>query len=160
MKRNVLKFIIFFGASAALVLIDQLTKMLAYEKLFNNEPVPIINGILELVYVENRGAAFGILQNKQILFYILTVIVLIVIFFYVSKINLSYHYVPFFIFLIFIFSGAIGNFIDRVKNKYVIDFIYFKPIDFPVFNFADICITIGCILLIFSLIFVYKGEDI
>ena len=160
MKRNLLKLIIFFAASAALVVIDQLTKMLAYEKLYNKEPFPVINGIIELVYVENRGAAFGILQNQQVLFYILTIIVLIVIFVYVHKINLSYHYIPFFIFLILIFSGAIGNFIDRVKNKFVIDFIYFKPIDFPVFNFADICITIGCVLLIFSLAYIYKGEDI
>ena len=150
MNKNVLKFIVFFMASSALTLIDQLTKMLAYEKLYNKEPVSIIKDVLELVYVENRGAAFGILQ----------VIVFIVIFVYIYKINFTYHYIPFFIFLIFIFSGAVGNFIDRVKNKYVIDFIYFKPIDFPVFNFADICITIGCILLIFSLIFVYRGEDI
>ena len=160
MNKNVLKFIVFFMASSALTLIDQLTKMLAYEKLYNKEPVSIIKDVLELVYVENRGAAFGILQNQQILFYVLTVIVFIVIFVYIYKINFTYHYIPFFIFLIFIFSGAVGNFIDRVKNKYVIDFIYFKPIDFPVFNFADICITIGCILLIFSLIFVYRGEDI
>ena len=160
MNKNVLKFIVFFMASSALTLIDQLTKMLAYEKLYNKESVSIIEDILELVYVENRGAAFGILQNQQILFYVLTIIVFIVILVYIYKINFTYHYIPFFIFLIFIFSGAVGNFIDRVKNKYVIDFIYFKPIDFPVFNFADICITIGCILLIFSLIFVYRGEDI
>ena len=50
--------------------------------------------------------------------------------------------------------------IDRLKNKYVVDFIYFKLIDFPVFNFADFCITIGCTILILSLIFVYKGEEI
>ena len=154
MKRNVLKFIIFFGASAALVLIDQLTKMLAYEKLFNKEPVPIINGILELVYVENRGAAFGILQNKQIFFYILTVVVFVVIFYFLYKIDLSVKYIWYFIFLILIFSGALGNFIDRVINKYVVDFIYFKPINFPVFNLADIYITCGAILMfIFTLPF-------
>ena len=70
------------------------------------------------------------------------------------------HYAPLYLSLILIFSGAVGNFIDRVKNKYVVDFIYFKLIDFPVFNFADICITIGCAVLILSLIFIYRGEDI
>ena len=64
----------------------------------------------------------------------------------------------YFIVLILIFSGAIGNFIDRLKNKYVIDFIYFKPIDFPVFNCADIYITIACFLMIIYLIFENKNE--
>ncbi len=62
-------------------------------------------------------------------------------------------------FIVLIFSGAIGNFIDRIKNKYVIDFIYFKPIDFPVFNFADILITIGCMLMIITLFVTSKEND-
>ena len=63
----------------------------------------------------------------------------------------------YFVFLILIFSGAIGNFIDRLKNKYVVDFIYFKPIDFPVFNLADIYITIACIFMIIYL-FIFDRE--
>ena len=160
MNKNALKFIIFFVISFVLIFIDQFTKKIAYKTLYNNNPKVLIDDILELVYVENRGAAFGILQDKQGFFYILTAFVLIIILIYLFKLDLSTHNILYFIFLILLFSGATGNFIDRVKNKYVIDFIYFKPIDFPVFNFADICITIGCIVMIFSLLFIYKGDNI
>ena len=160
MKNCFIKYFIFILSSAVLVIIDQLTKNIALNTLYDNEPIVLIDGILELTYVENRGAAFGILQNRLIFFYILTVIVFFVIFIYLYKLKLNQHYLLIFISLILIFSGAVGNFIDRLKNKYVVDFIYFKLIDFPVFNFADICITIGCTILILSLIFVYKGEEI
>lgn len=160
MKKTVLKYVLFVLISGFLIFIDQLTKKLAFNYLYNKEPIVLIDNVLELVYVENRGAAFGILQNKHILFYILTVVVIMILLFNLYKLELTSKYIPYFAFLILIFSGAIGNFIDRVKNKYVIDFIYFKLIDFPVFNFADICITIGCVVLIFSIIFIYKGEDI
>ncbi|MBR0039356.1 MAG: signal peptidase II [Lachnospiraceae bacterium] len=160
MNRNVLKYILFVLISGLLIFVDQLTKRLALKHLCNKEPIVLINNVLELVYVENRGAAFGILQNKYILFYLLTALVLVIILFNLYKLDLTSKYIPYFAFLVLIFSGAVGNFIDRLKNKYVIDFIYFKPIDFPVFNFADICITIGCAILIFSFIFIYKGDDI
>lgn len=160
MNRNVLKYILFVLISGLLIFVDQLTKRLALKHLCNKEPIVLINNVLELVYVENRGAAFGILQNKYVLFYLLTALVLVIILFNLYKLDLTSKYIPYFAFLVLIFSGAVGNFIDRLKNKYVIDFIYFKPIDFPVFNFADICITIGCAILIFSFIFIYKGDDI
>lgn len=160
MNRNVLKYILFVLISGFLIFVDQITKRLALKYLYNKEPIVLINNVLELVYVENRGAAFGILQNKHVLFYLLTVLVLVILLFNLYKLDLTNMYIPYFAFLVLIFSGAVGNFIDRLKNKYVIDFIYFKPIDFPVFNFADVCITVGCAILIFSFIFIYKGDDI
>ena len=160
MTRSSLKFILFFVASIFLILIDQLTKHLAYKYLYNKKPIVLIKDIIEFVYVENRGAAFGILQNKQSFFYLLTIVVFIIIFYAIYSLKLNANNLSYFMFLILIFAGAFGNFIDRLKNKYVIDFIYFKLIDFPVFNFADICITLGCVLLVFSLIFVYRGEEI
>lgn len=160
MKKSVAKYLLFFIISGILILIDQFTKRMAFEKLYQNEPVIILDNVLELVYVENRGAAFGILQNKQILFYILTVFVILIILYYLHKINLNKKSIFLYSSLLFIFSGAIGNFVDRVRNKYVVDFIYFKPIDFPVFNFADICITVGSFILIISLLFIYKGDEI
>ena len=160
MKNSFIKYFVFILSSAVLVIIDQLTKNIALNTLCDNEPIVLIDGILELTYVENRGAAFGILQNRLIFFCILTVIVFFVIFTYLYKLKLNQHYLLIYFSLILIFSGAVGNFIDRLKNKYVVDFIYFKLIDFPVFNFADICITIGCTILILSLILVYKGEEI
>lgn len=138
-------------------MLDQITKHLATKCLQNNKPYKIIDNVLELTYVENRGAAFGILQNKQILFYVLTIIVLTVICMLLYKLDDIKDNSLYFIFMILIFSGAIGNFIDRVKNKYVVDFIYFKPIDFPVFNLADIYITIACVIMILNL-FVFDRE--
>ena len=157
MNKNVLKYIIFIISSICLIAIDQITKCLATLHLKNNKPYVIIDNVLELTYVENRGAAFGILQNKQILFYALTVVVLAVILVLLYKINNVNNNILYLTFLILIFSGAIGNFIDRVKNKYVVDFIYFKPIDFPVFNCADIYITIACILMLLYL-FLFDRE--
>ena len=154
MKKQIIKFITFLSVSSILIFLDQLTKKIAEKELMNKDPKVVIKDIIEFVYTENRGAAFGILQNKQIFFYILTVVVFVVIFYFLYKIDLSVKYIWYFIFLILIFSGALGNFIDRVINKYVVDFIYFKPINFPVFNLADIYITCGAILMfIFTLPF-------
>lgn len=159
MNKSIIKYLVFIIASAILIAIDQFTKSLALKHLHNNKPYVIIDNVLELTYVENRGAAFGILQNKQILFYILTVVVLIVILVLLYRIDDVKSNLLYYIFLILIFSGAVGNFIDRVKNKYVVDFIYFKPIDFPVFNFADIYITIACVLMIIYLIVDGKAKQ-
>ena len=153
-----LKFLIFFILSFILILLDQFTKRVA-EKTFINEPYIIIKDILELSYTKNTGAAFGIMKNQFIVFYIITFIVLIFIMYLLFKTNLNSKYFPFYISLLLIFSGSIGNLIDRIKNNYVIDFIYFKLIDFPLFNLADTYITIGALLLIYLFIFVYKEED-
>ena len=158
MKNRMIKYIIFIVSVSILVFIDQLTKSLASANLKGNAPYVVIDDIIELVYTENTGAAFGILQGKQFLFYILTVVVLIILLALLHKMEFTAHNVPYFIFLILIFSGAVGNFIDRVKNRFVVDFIYFKPIDFPVFNFADICITCGVILALVATFTIYKNE--
>ena len=157
MNKSILKYFIFVVSSIFLIALDQLTKYFATKYLQHNKPFVIIDNVLELTYVENRGAAFGILQNKQLLFYALTVVVLVAICVLLYKIDDFKNNIFYFVFLILIFSGAIGNFIDRLKNKYVVDFIYFKPIDFPVFNLADIYITIACIFMIIYL-FIFDRE--
>lgn len=158
MNKSFIKYLVFVFVSVILIAVDQITKKLALKHLYNNKPYVIVDNVLELTYVENRGAAFGILQNKQALFYVLTIVVLLVICYLIYRIDDIRNNLLYFIILILIFSGAIGNFIDRLRNKYVIDFIYFKPIDFPVFNFADIYITIACFLMIIYLIFENKNE--
>ncbi len=157
MNKSILKYFIFVISSIFLIALDQLTKYFATKYLQDNKPFVIIDNVLELTYVENRGAAFGILQNKQLLFYALTIVVLVTICVLLYKIDNFKNNILYFVFLILIFSGAIGNFIDRLKNKYVVDFIYFKPIDFPVFNLADIYITIACIFMIIYL-FIFDRE--
>ena len=158
MHKNFLKYIIFFGVSLVLVSIDQYTKFLAKTKLYNQPPYVVIDDVIEFLYVENTGAAFGILKDRQSFFFVLTVVILAAILILLYKLKLERQNIFYYIILIFLFSGAIGNFIDRVKNKYVVDFIYFKPINFPVFNFADILITLSMIFLILLSIVTYKND--
>lgn len=140
-----------------LILIDQISKYLAYKNL-QGKVIKFIPDIIEFLYVENRGAAFGILQNAKIFFIIITIIFLIVSFYYFFK--LSNNKINYFIkiCLIIVISGALGNFIDRLFRGFVIDFIYFKPINFPVFNFADSYIVIGTFLLFIST-FIYGDKN-
>lgn len=140
------------------VLFDQITKMLI-RKYEANLPIPIIDNVLEISYLENKGAAFGMLQGKQLLFSIIFVVVIIGIILFLLKIPAEKKYRKLHIVLSFILAGAIGNTIDRFVKKSVTDFIYFKLINFPLFNVADIFITCCTILLVIFILFVYKDAD-
>lgn len=167
----VIQIVLFF----ILIAIDQLTKYLAASFLKNDNSLTIIKDVLDFEYLENYGAAFGSMQNMQWLFYILTGVVLIAIaFVFIKNSIMSKQYSKFNdekfnsqifnnrIFLNYLLitlgAGAVGNLIDRIVHKYVIDFIYFKLIDFWIFNFADICVTISAILLIIYFLFIYKED--
>lgn len=142
-----------------LVIIDQYTKYLAVVNLKSQAAYNIINGVLELNYLENRGAAFGMLQNQKIFFIFVAVIFLAVIIFVLIKAPNDSKYNRLHILLVTISAGAVGNMIDRLRNNYVVDFIYFSIINFPIFNFADICVTIGTAILVIDILFVYKDHD-
>lgn len=154
-----IKFILFFVISAIAVFIDRYTKILAVENLKGKPSYILIKGVFEFLYSENRGAAFSILQGKQWFFYIVTLLVLLVIYYIVYKLPFEKKYMPLFYILCFIFAGALGNFIDRVMYAYVVDFIYISLINFPIFNMADIYISIATTVLIVCLLFIYKEED-
>ncbi|MCR5005437.1 MAG: signal peptidase II [Clostridiales bacterium] len=141
--------------SVLLIAFDQWTKYLAQNGL--DKPIPLIRGVFELQYVENQGAAFGILQNKLWLFIIFTLIMLTVLgyLYYKTPAEKSFGWIR--LALILIISGAIGNLIDRVLRRYVVDFLYFKLIDFPVFNVADSFVVVGCCLFVL-LYFVQKQQ--
>ena len=133
--------------------------MLALQNLKGQEPITIIPDVFQLLYVENRGAAFGILQNKQWVFLIITAIVLAALIWALPRMSRERHFLPLRLCLCFIGAGAVGNMIDRIFRGYVVDFFYFKLIDFPVFNVADIYVTTSAIVLIFLIVFLYKEED-
>ena len=152
-------FTIIFSV-AVLVGFDQFTKYLAVEHLRNQNPLVLIKGVFELLYLENRGAAFGMFQNKQIIFVIGAIIILIAGLYFWQKMPWSPKYLPLRIVCVLICAGAIGNLIDRLSRNYVVDFFYFKLIDFPVFNVADIYVTVACFLFIILLFFFYKEEDL
>ena len=152
-------YIIALAAIVLGVALDQYTKALAVKHLADG-PIPLIKNVFELQYLENRGAAFGMLQNQQTFFFIVTIITLIMIAILYIRMPHTKRYLPLRICFVAIVAGAIGNMIDRVTLKYVVDFFYFKLIDFPIFNVADIYATCASIMLILLLFFYYKDEDI
>ena len=145
---------------AVMLLLDRITKQMAVSVLKDREQVSIIKGVLELFYLENRGAAFGILQDKKIFFIIVGVVFTAVIAaaLIIFPSNRKYRLLRFS--LCMISAGAIGNLIDRAIYKYVIDFIYIVYINFPIFNVADIYITVSTAILIFLFLFIYKEDDL
>ena len=142
-----------------LVLFDNYTKELAVKKLKDSEPFPIIGKIFELRYLENRGAAFGMFQNRQIVFIIVSIVFLCFIAYVLYKVPLTKRYAIFEATLTILASGAIGNMIDRATQNYVVDFFYFRLINFPIFNVADIYVSVSCVVLGIILIFVFKEND-
>lgn len=144
----------------ALVVLDQYTKYLAVIHLKDNKPFIIINGILELNYLENTGAAFGVLENQKAFFIFVAVVVLSVIGYVLLKTPDHKKYGILHISLSLIAAGAIGNMIDRIRLNYVVDFIYFSLINFPIFNVADMYVTVSTAVLMILLLFVYKESDL
>lgn len=142
-----------------LVITDQLTKHLAVVRLKNQAAYNLINGILEFNYLENRGAAFGVLQNQKYFFVFVALIFIGVIVFVLIKIPTQKKYYSLNILLVMIAAGAVGNMIDRVRYDYVVDFIYLVCIQFPIFNVADIYVTTATVILVFQILFVYKTND-
>ena len=139
-----------------LVLLDQLTKKWAVSSLRGHDDIILIRGVLQLRYIENRGAAFGILKDSRLFFIILTVLFAVVItVFYMSYYKRQHSSMALVLLYSFLTAGAIGNFIDRLLHGFVVDFIYFSLIDFPVFNVADIYITCSCV---FVIIYVFLSE--
>lgn len=145
--------------TALLVILDQATKLAAVSALKDREPFVLIPGVFQLQYLENRGAAFGLLQNARIFFLTVTLIALVVVIYVLVRLPLKRKYIVLRFLMVLIAAGAVGNMIDRVFLGYVRDFLYFSLIDFPIFNVADIYVTCATILLILLLLFYYKEED-
>lgn len=160
MKNKAKDFSVAGLAVLLLVGLDQLTKYLARTFLMNNEPFVIWKGVFELSYVENRGAAFSMLQNQRTFFLILTPVVLLLIVLYYARVPQGKRYLPIRLVAVLLVAGAIGNYIDRLFLHYVVDFLYFKLIDFPVFNVADCYVTVAAVLLLALILFYYKEEEL
>lgn len=144
-----------FIVSILIVLLDQISKFLAVVYLKGSKPYIVIEDFFEFNYIENYGAAFGILQDRRIFFIIITIAVVIGISFFIIK---NYYEMNSFLRfgLAILLGGAVGNFIDRIRLGYVIDFISFKFVNkyyFPVFNIADIFIVLGTALILLLVLF-------
>lgn len=143
-----------------LIALDQITKGAASAHLRGSDPYVIIDRVLVLTYVENRGAAFGIMNGMRVFFLILAPLVSVLLFAASLRIRQGTRYLPLRTAFICIIAGALGNFIDRLLNGYVVDFIYFMPIDFPVFNVADIYVTCAAFALVFLIMFYYSEDEL
>ncbi len=137
-----------------LVLLDQITKILVATNMTLYESIPVIPNIVSITYIHNRGAAWGMFSEHRWVFLLITAVAIIImpiILYRYRKVH-----VLFSISLSMIIAGAIGNMIDRVFLGYVVDFIEATFVDFPVFNVADICVTLGALLMAFYLIVLDK----
>ena len=142
------------------IFLDQITKYLAVVHLKGKEAYVLWDQVFQLEYLENRGAAFGMLQNQQIFFFFSVILIGAVVVWFYLRVKKEKKFLPLRLCAVFIMAGAYGNFIDRLRLGYVIDFFYFKLIDFPVFNVADIYVTVSTIVFCLLLFFYYKEEDL
>lgn len=120
----------------------------------------LIEGVFQLHYLENQGAAFGMLQGKKLWFVAITLIMLLLMVLVYFRTPFEKRYRWFRIILTLLTAGAIGNLIDRLRLNYVVDFFYFELINFPIFNIADIYVTVGMALLFIMILFYYKDEEL
>lgn len=145
---------VFFGI--LIVILDQLSKYIYVDA--GAKTIVVIDGIFDLTYVENRGAAWGMFSDNPILLYIVSgILTLVIIFMYAKfykKMDRLMRYA-----LILVIAGALGNMIDRVFLSYVRDMFRFAFIDFPVFNVADAAITVGGVLFVLDCLF-FEGKKL
>ena len=145
---------------AIAVLLDRLAKLYAVKSLKDRPAVPIVSGILEFQYLENKGAAFGLLKGQKSFIILVGVIVILACLYVLVKSPGKKKYISCHVLLSLILAGAVGNLCDRILYDYVVDFIYFSFIKFPIFNIADIFITVATAVLVLLLLFYYKEDDL
>lgn len=140
---------IYYIIALAVIIIDQFTKYLVVKNMEIGQSIPLIPEVFHLLSHRNMGAAFGILQNQRWLFVVITVAVVAGIVISLIRIGRNQPRISFALALVL--GGAIGNFIDRISTGQVVDFLYIKLINFPIFNVADMAITIGVVLLLLDI---------
>lgn len=158
-RKNISNLILLGISTCLLVVLDQITKLAAQQRLKGTDGLSVIQGVFELQYLENRGSAFGMMQGKRVFFIVMAVVVLVVISYIYVRIPLTKRFLYMRMIAVLYLAGAVGNAVDRVVHGYVVDFFYFSLIDFPIFNVADIYVTVGTFSLIGLILFYYKDED-
>jgi signal peptidase II len=145
----------FWICGAVVLFLDRWTKYLVVQKLSLGQTLPVIEGFLHFTHVQNSGAAFGLFADKRWFFIFITLFILFIIIY--LQYTLGKKSVWLSITLGLLAGGAVGNFIDRLKTGYVIDFIDFRGIWSYVFNIADAAIVVGMILLAWQILMVEKS---
>ena len=162
MKEISRKKLLFMDALIIFILLflDQLTKYLAVLNLKGQPAKVLIDGVLELQYLENRGSAFGMLQNQKFFILFVGMVFLAVILFFMLKLPEKLKYIKVHVLMSVIIAGGVGNMIDRFRFDYVVDFISFVLINYPIFNVADIYIVVATISLFILFVFVFHEQDL
>lgn len=151
--KGIVLFMLLFG-------IDQWTKYAASMYLQGKEARKVLGDLLVLQYLKNYGAAFGILQNRQIFLIILTAMILVALLYVFIRTPDTARYRLIRIFSISLGAGAVGNMYDRFVHRYVIDFLYVKVIDFPIFNVADCYVVVSSVVLALLIGFFYQESEL
>lgn len=132
-----------------IIALDQIIKYIVVGNMFLGQSIPVIPHLLHLTYILNPGAAFGILENQRYFFILIAILLTIaIVYFYPKILKLNKLFQTG---IALLFSGAIGNMIDRIYIGKVVDYIDFRI--WPIFNLADIAIVTGCIVIIYELLF-------
>ncbi|MGO4994386.1 signal peptidase II [Jeotgalibaca porci] len=149
---------IYYLLAALLIIIDQITKWNIVQNFELYQEKVIVPGFFSLFYIQNEGAAWGIFQGKMVFFYLVTLLVVgyLIYMFQQEKNKTKLVGISFALIL----SGAIGNFIDRLLNGYVVDMFRLDFINFPIFNVADVCLTVGVVLMLIHVLFFEKEEKL
>lgn len=143
--------------SAIIIFIDQITKFLVKNYMELSDSISVIGNVLRLTFIKNPGMAFGILIGGKLFYTVFASLACVVILVYLFRLKPENFWARFA--LASILGGAIGNLIDRLMYSEVVDFIDIRVIHWPVFNFADIAITVGMVILIAVVIFEKKKEE-
>lgn len=155
MRKNYLYYLLII---LGLFGIDQITKFIVDSNMALGQSITIVDDFFNLTYVRNTGAGFSILEGQMTFFYVITLVALcFLLYLLFTSNNESKFYI---LSILMMIAGTLGNFYDRIVYQYVIDFLDFIIIgyDFPVFNFADICLTVGVGIYLLVYFIEFKGE--
>ncbi len=164
MKKVFVRYILPILGVIAIVLLDQWVKYLSLEKIGMYNTVVVIENVFELHVIPNYGMAWGMLQNCQWLFIAITPVVLFALGWFYIKLPREKKFNAMRVLAVMLAGGAVGNLLDRMfrgefGQGYVVDMLYVKAIDFPIFNVADCFVSVAFVTLVIFVLFVYSEED-
>lgn len=154
-----MKKLFYFLALIILIAVDQIVKALTVLYIDPKNPIVLWDGVFELDYVQNRGGLFGMFQGAVLILAAVTVILIVLIFYFSKKLPDTKRMMPLRIIGLLIIAGGIGNLIDRIFRGFVVDTFSFVLINFPVFNVADCYVTVSMFVFVFMFLFYYKEDE-
>lgn len=148
-----------FSVVGIVLVLDQFLKFLAIEKLQGQSSHVLVDGLLQFTYFENPGAIFGVLPNQIGMVLFASIIFDLGLLYIIFKLPSSKKYRVIHLLLSLLMAGSIGNCLDRIRFGFVVEYIYFIGLNFPVFNLSDFMIAISTLILVFFFLFRYKEKD-